>query len=165
MREIDRCREAFEKAGHDRMDFWSVWCRAWKSRARSDAKKNRDVHFYLRLEREAHRQYVEEKEIEIGLLKAKIALTEETVEELNSEVTAWRETASTYEDFYRKTQDQVDQFCDLADQRAKGYANRENGNVLNGRLMDKVCKLAEEFDDEERNAGVSDPQSVPQSKV
>lgn len=73
MKESTRCREAFEKAGHDRMDFWFVWRRAWAARARSDAKKNRSVHAYLRLEREAHRQFVEEHRIYVDSLQAEIA--------------------------------------------------------------------------------------------
>jgi hypothetical protein len=37
----------------------------------------------------------------------------------------------------------IDQVRAIAEDRAKGYASREHGGVLNGRCMDKVCALFE----------------------
>lgn len=90
MNEATRCREAFEAAGHDRMDFWSVWRRAWNSRGRSDAKKNRSARLHARLEREAQRQRTE------------------YIKELELDVSTWKEAAATFEDFYRKTEAELE---------------------------------------------------------
>jgi len=78
----------------------------------------------------------------VAPLLAKVAELERWQEEVrnSSELLRQRDAARAERDTLKAL---IDQVRAIAEDRAKGYASREHGGVLNGRCMDKLCALFE----------------------